>query len=164
MTRTLFSIGGAVLIAVTLAVSPASRAADPKPRDTKPAAKQAPAPLLLSPAQLRECLDRQQALRARADEAERKQAALTASKAEIDRLGTALKEQLASLDRTSADAVAAYNEQAATRDRMIDQYQEGVPLHNSQVEALKADRAAHAKTCENKRYDEADEMTIRKGK
>ena len=75
-----------------------------------------------------------------------------------------MKEQLATLDRTSADAVAAYNAQAAARDKMIDQYQEGVPLHNTEVEALKADRAAHAKACENKRYDEADEMMIRKGK
>ena len=47
---------------------------------------------------------------------------------------------------------------------MIDQYQEGVPAHNSEVEALKADRAAHAKACENKRYDEADEIMLRKGK
>jgi hypothetical protein len=163
MTRTLSALGGTVLLAAALVIPPAVHAADNKPRETRPAAAK-PAPLLLSPAQLRECLDRQQALRARADEAERKQAALTASKAEIDRLGTALKEQLATLDRTSADAVAAYNAQAAARDKMIDQYQEGVPLHNTEVEALKADRAAHAKACENKRYDEADEMMIRKGK
>ncbi len=113
---------------------------------------------------MRECLAQQQSLRSRADEAERKQAALTASKAEIDRLGTTLKEQLDSLDRTSADAIAAYNAQAAARDKMIDQYQEGVPAFNTEVEALKADRAVHAKACENKRYDENDEIMIRKGK
>ena len=141
-----------MLVAASLVITPSSRAAD-KPRDnTKPAAAK-PTPSLLSPAQVRECLAQQQSLRSRADEAERKQAALTASKAEIDRLGTTLKEQLGTLDRTSADAVAAYNAQAATRDKMIDQYQEGVPAFNNEVEALKADRAAHAKNCENKRYD-----------
>ena len=162
MTRTLLSIGGAVLVAAALVMAPASRAAD-KPRETKPTAAK-PTPSLLSPAQVRDCLAQQQSLRSRADEAERKQAALTASKAEIDRLGTTLKEQLGTLDRTSADAVAAYNAQAATRDKMIDQYQEGVPAFNNEVEALKTDRAAHAKNCENKRYDENDEIMIRKGK
>ena len=162
MTRTLSAIGGAVLLAASM-LPVASLAADPKPRETKPAAAK-PTPLLLSPAQLRECLDKQQNLRARADDLERKQTALTASKAEIDRLGTTLKEQLATLDRTSADAVAAYNAQAAARDKLIDEYQAGVPAHNTEVEALKADRAVHAKACENKRYDEADEAMIRKGK
>jgi hypothetical protein len=133
-------------------------------RDQARAAKPAPTPLLLSPAQLRDCLAQQQALRSRSDETERKQAALTASKAEIDRLGTTLKQQLDTLDRTSADAIAAYNAQAAARDKMIDQYQEGVPAYNTEVETLKADRAAYAKACENKRYDENDEIMIRKGK
>ena len=160
MTRTLLSFGGAVLVAACLAMAPATQAADNKPRETKPA----PTPLLLSPAQLRECLAQQQALRGRSDETERKQAALTASKAEIDRLGTTLKQQLDTLDRTSADAIAAYNAQAAARDKMIDQYQEGVPAYNTEVETLKADRAAYAKACENKRYDENDEIMIRKGK
>ena len=39
-----------------------------------------------------------------------------------------------------------------------------MPAFNTEVEALKADRAVHAKTCENKRYDENDEIMIRKGK
>ena len=165
MTRTLLSFGAAVLVAASLAMAPATHAADNKPRETKPAtAKPAPTPLLLSPAQLRDCLAQQQALRGRSDETERKQAALTASKAEIDRLGTTLKQQLDTLDRTSADAIAAYNAQAAARDKMIDQYQEGVPAYNNEVETLKADRAAYAKACENKRYDENDEIMIRKGK
>ena len=163
MTRTLSSIGGALLVAASLVITPATHAADPKPRETRPAAAR-PTPLLLSPAQLRECLAQQQSLRGRADEAERKQAALTANKAEIDRLGTTLKAQLETLDRTSADAIAAYNAQAATRDKMIDEYQQGVPVYNTEVETLKADRATHAKACENKRYDENDEIMIRKGK
>jgi len=162
MTRTLLSIGGAVVVAAALVMAPASRAAD-KPRETKPTAAK-PTPLLLSPAQLRECLAQQQSLRSRSDETERKQAALTANKAEIDRLGTTLKAQLETLDRTSADAIAAYNAQAAARDKMIDQYQEGVPAYNTEVETLKADRAAYAKACENKRYEENDEIMIRKGK
>jgi hypothetical protein len=161
MTRPAVATCAGVLAAF-LAVAPATRAAD-KPRETKPAPAK-PTPLLLSPAQLRECLAQQQNLRSRADETERTQAALTTSKAEIDRLGIALKEQLETLDRTSADAVAAYNAQVATRDKLIDQYQEGVPAFNAQVETLKSDRAVYAKTCENKRYDENDEIMIRKGK
>ena len=162
MTRTLHVTAAAVLAAVAIAGAPASRAAD-KPRESKPASVKA-TPLLLSPAQLRECLTQQQSLRSRSDETERRQTALNANKAEIDRLGTTLKEKLETLDRTSADAVEAYNAQVATRDKMIDEYQQGVPAFNTEVETLKADRAAYAKTCENKRYDENDEIMIRKGK
>jgi len=161
MTRSAVAMG-AVVLAAFVTAAPATRAAD-KPRETKPAPAK-PTPSLLSPTQLRECLAQQQSLRSRGDETERTQVALRASKDEIDRLGIALKEKLDTLDRTSADAVAAYNAQVATRDKLIDQYQEGVPAFNTQVETLKSDRAVYAKTCENKRYDENDEIMIRKGK
>ena len=70
MTRTSLSIAGAVLVAASFMSTPAVDAADNKARDAKPAAAK-PAPLLLSPAQLRECLAQQQSLRGRADASER---------------------------------------------------------------------------------------------
>ena len=146
----------------SLAMATSAVAAD-KAREA-PARAKAPAPLLLTPAQLRECLDRQQRLRASSDQSVKDQADLKASKAEIDRLGVVLKEQLETLDRTSADAVAAYNDQVDARDKLIDSYQENVPAFNTKVEALKAEQASYAKACENRRYDEADEISSPKGK
>lgn len=136
-----------------------------KPRQASAAkGKTASQPPLLTQAQLRDCLAKQEQLRGHTQETARQQAAMAASKAEIDRLGAALKEQMATLDRTSAEAVAAYNAQAEGRDKQIDEYQEAVPAFNAKVEALKAEQAAYSKSCESRRYDEDDEIAIRKGK
>ena len=150
----------ALLVAAALAATP-SLAAE---RKEKSFGKGKPGGLLLTPAQLRDCLARQDRVHAGSDETAKQQASLAADRAEIDRRGAALKDQLATLDRTSAEAVAAYNEQAQERDRLVDTYEAAVPAFNARVEALKAEQAAFAKACENRRYDEADELAIRKGK
>ena len=152
----------ALLIAGALGLPTASHAAD-KPREGS-FGKGKPSGPLLTPAQLRSCLEQQGRLRGHVDETTKQQAALEASKAEIDRLDVALKDDLAALDRTSADAVAVFNAQVEKRDKMIDDYQQGVPAFNTRVEAPKAEQAAFAKACENRRYDESDEISIRKGK
>jgi hypothetical protein len=123
-----------------------------------------PSSPLLTRAQLRDCLGRQDRLRGRPEEMARRQAALEADRAEIERLGSALKEQAAALDRTSADAVGAYNEQVRARDKLIEDYQGAVPTFNTEAEALKSEQDAFASTCQNRRYDENDELAIRKGK
>lgn len=151
-----------VLAGAGLGIAMPGGAAD-KPREASFGKGKASGPLL-TPAQLRDCLTRQERLRAGTDETTREQTTLTANKAEIDRLGLALKEQMATLDRRSVDAVAAYNAQVEARDKMIDEYQEAVPAFNLKVESLKAEQAGFTKACENRRYDENDEIAIRKGK
>ena len=79
-------------------------------------------------------------------------------------LGNALKEQLAALDRTSQEAVDRYNAQAAERDKRIDAFEARMPPFNEKVENLANERAAFSKRCDNRRYDELDEIAIRKGK
>ena len=123
-----------------------------------------PSGAFLTQAQLKDCLERQDRVHAGTEETTKQQASLAADRAEIDRRGADLKDQLTKLDHTNADAVAAYNVQAQERDRMIDVYQAAVPAFNAKVDALKADQAAFAKSCENRRYDEADEAAVRKGK
>jgi hypothetical protein len=148
------------LVACVLALP--GHAAD-KPRQSSFGTAKPGGPLL-SRAQLRDCLARQNRLHGRPDEMARRQAALNADKAEIERLGSVLKEQATALDRTSADAVGAYNEQVRARDKLIDDYQGAVPAFNTEVEALKSEQAAFASACQNRRYDENDELAIRKGK
>ena len=152
----------ALLLVGAFALALPGHAAD-KPREAS-FGKARPGGPLLSRAQLRDCLARQGRLRGRPDEMARQQAALDASKAEIERLGNDLKEEGAALDRTSAEAVAAYNSQVNARDKMIDDYQAAVPDFNAKVDALKGEQAAFANDCGNRRYDETDEIAIRKGK
>jgi hypothetical protein len=152
-----------LLLALAAALGSAPALAAEKVREGSFGKAKAGTPLLTR-AQLRDCLAQQERLRTTTDEMARQQAALNADKAEIDRVGVVLKEQMATLDRTSAEAVAAFNAQAEARDRMIDTYQDAVPAFNTKVEALKADKAGFAGSCETRRYDEADELQIRRGK
>ena len=114
--------------------------------------------------QLRGCIAQQTRLAQQDAELQKDQAALAAAKAEIASSGDALKLELAALDRTSADAVTAYNERAAARDKSIDEYEARVPGFNERAEAGRAAREAFGKGCDNRRYFEDDEIAIRKGK
>ena len=122
-----------------------------------------PGGALLKPAELRDCLARQDRIHAATQETTQQQTKLQADRTEIDRLAASLKEQMEVLDRKNADAVAAYNAQVETRDKLIDSYQDAVPAFNAKVEALKAEQAAFARACEGRRYDEDDAAAIRKG-
>ena len=114
--------------------------------------------------QLRSCLSQQTRLAGRDEELLKEQAAMATAKADLARSGDELKDQLATLDRTSPDAVAAYNERAAARDKEIDAYDAREPGFNERVEAIKTERETFGKGCDNRRYFEEDEIAIRKGK
>ena len=114
--------------------------------------------------QLRVCLAQQARVAQSTAQMLAEQAALATLKAEIARSGEALKDKLDSIDRSSADAVAAYNEQASARDKQIDDYQAGVTAFNARVEGERAEREAFGKGCDNRRYFEEDEIAIKRGK
>jgi len=118
----------------------------------------------LTRAQLRDCINQQAKIKQQDTEMQVQQDKLNADKAEIGKRGDTLKTQLETLDRTSPDAVSAYNEQAAARDKMIDEYQEQVTQFNARVQSFNTDREAFTKNCSNRRYFEDDEIAIRKGK
>ena len=114
--------------------------------------------------QLRGCL-KQQSRTVQSDaDLVKEQATLADTQDEIARLATVLKEQLPALDRSNAEAVDAYNVQAAARDKLIDDYEARITQFNTRVEAAKADREAFAKACDNRRYFEEDETAIKKGR
>jgi len=118
----------------------------------------------LTRAQLRDCINQQAKIKQQDTEMQAQQDKLNADKAEIGKRGDTLKTQLETLDRTSPDAVTAYNEQAAARDKMIDEYQEQVTQFNARVQSFNTDREGFTKNCSNRRYFEDDEIAIRKGK
>jgi hypothetical protein len=151
------------LLAVSLAaLFGLALAADP-PKESSFGKGKAGGPLLTR-AELRDCMARQERVRSQGDETVKLQAELDKVKAEVTQLGTSLKEQLAALDRTSADAVAAYNLQAQAFDKRVDDYNATTPAFNAKADALKSEREAFAKACENRRFDEKDEIAIKNGK
>lgn len=146
-----------ILTCVLLAAA-AAHAAD------KPAAKGKGSGPLLTRAELRECMAQPARIAAESEEVRKQQAANEADKAQIVQQGKTLEEQLATLDRTSAEAVAAYNEKAQARDARVDAYNAANAAVNTRVEALQAKRSAYLTDCENRRYDEKDEIAIKSGK
>ncbi len=161
-TRISFHAAAALLCASLTFFSLSGHGAD-KPREASFGKAKASGPLLTM-AQLRECLGQQERVRTLGNETVKEQATLNASKGEIDRLTATLQEQLTTLDRTNAETVAAYNAQVQNRYKSIVEYQSNVPAFNTKVETLTTERAAFAKNCENRRYDENNEIAIRKGK
>lgn len=119
---------------------------------------------LLTRAQLRECMALQDRRQAEAAENARLRADIDREKGELQREGEALKAQLDALDRTSQEAVDQYNERAAARDKRIDAFEARANDFNKRVESVQALNAQFAANCDNRRFDEADEIAIRKGK
>ncbi len=119
---------------------------------------------LLSRAELRACFAQQDRIRAQNETAARERELLDKERTELVQQGNALKEQLAALDRTSQEAVDKYNAQAVQRDQRIDALEARMPAFNEKLEALANERDAFSRRCENRRYDELDEIAVRKGK
>ena len=113
--------------------------------------------------QLKACFAQQTRIKDQATDLTKEQADLGTMKADIAHSGDTLKAQIDTVDRANAEAVAAYNEQAQARDKQIDDYQTRVTAFNAKVEAAGTDRTSFAKQCENKRYFEDDEISIKKG-
>ena len=154
--------GIGIAFSLTLALAGSFAAAADKPRTGSFGKGKTSAPLLTR-AELRECLKVQERVRLLGEDIVLAQAALDKEKAAVAEATRLLSEQLAALDRTSAEAVNAYNADALAHDKRIDAYNAQTPGFNAKVEALQGVRAQFAKSCENRDFDEKDEIAIRKG-
>lgn len=119
---------------------------------------------LLTRAQLRECMAQQERMRVMTEEAVALQTQFNAEKADLAQQGVTLKEELAVLDRTNVQAVEQYNLKAAARDKAIDAFEAGTEAYNKRVKRLTMEREIFVSGCENRRYDEKDEIAIQQGK
>jgi hypothetical protein len=147
--------------AAACAVLFSAQAADPPKADSVGKGK-AGGPLLTR-AELRDCMAQKDRVRTQGEEVLKLVESMDKEKAEIKSLGGSLKERLAALDRTDAAAVDAYNLQAQDLDKRVAAYNAGTPAFNAKADALKSEREAYAKACENRRFDERDEIAIKKG-
>ena len=118
---------------------------------------------LLTRTELRECLKLQPRLRALTDEVIAEQSALDKQKGENSRFVATLNDDLATLDRTDAQALDAYNRRVLEHGQRVDDYNAAARGFNTRAEDLQAQRAVFAKNCENRDFDERDEIAIRKG-
>lgn len=119
---------------------------------------------LLSRTELKECLDIEARVVEGTPVAAREREQLEKDKAELIRQGEALKAELEALDRTSLEAIEAYRARALARDKAIDEFDARSAAFNARVGTLDADRSAFKQRCDNRRFDQADEAAIRKGK
>ena len=152
------------LVAAFAVLVPATWAQAPAPRKQGSFGSGKPGGPLLTRDELRACFALQDRIRTESDAAARERDALEQEKAEVVRQGDALKERLATLDRSSQEAVDQYNADARARDQRIDALEARLTPFNQKAVALAADRATWGRSCENRRYDEIDEIQIQRGK
>lgn len=119
---------------------------------------------LLTKAELRECLALQERMKSGGESAAREREGLDKEKAELIRQGEELKVQLETLDRTSVEAIEAYRARALARDKAIDAFEARSTEFNARLGALGGERASFGQRCDNRRFDELDEIAIRNGK
>ena len=151
------------LVAASLGLAAAMPAAAQAAKERSFGKGKASGPLLTRN-ELRACLSQQDQLKAKREQTLQLQAQLAKDKEDIEKRGNDLKDQLVWLDRTSQEQVDKYNAEASERDKLIDEYQARTTAFNAQVDALSADRDAWGRSCENRRYDENQELLIRAGK
>ena len=149
----------AALVAAALCAFAAAAAAADKarPSATKPDA-------ILTPAQLKDCVDKQQRRDKATDAALKNKAEIAELKAAIDKSGNELSAEATTLDRTSADAISAYNARVDERSRQIEAYEAKVAAYNKDADGVRALADEYAKSCANRRYDDHDLADIQRKK
>ena len=148
----------AALAAAALCVLVAAAGAADK---SKPAAKP---DAIMTPAQLKDCLDKQQRRDRATDAALKTKAEIAAEKAAIDKSGTELSDAATTLDKTSEDAVNDYNAKVDERNRRIETYEAKVAAYNKDAEGVRALENEYAKSCAGRRYDDRDLADIQRKK
>lgn len=151
------------LLALGFALMPAAHAASDKLRIGIFGSGKGAGPLMTR-AELRECLAIEARVLDGTQSAAREREQLEKEKAELIRQGDALKAELETLDRTSAEAIEAYRSRVQARDKAIDEFDVRSDSFNTRVGALDADRSTFKQRCDNRRFDQADEAALRKGK
>lgn len=119
---------------------------------------------LLTRDELRDCISTEARLKQQREETVQLQAQLAADKQALVQSGDELKEQFAALDRTNEELVKQHVDKHNAREKRIEVFRASAAEFNSRAEALNAAQQAYSKACENRRFDEKDEIAIRQGK
>ncbi len=151
------------LLALGAALAPSAHAASDKLRIGIFGSGKGAGPLL-SRAELRECLSLEARVVEGTQSALREREQLEKDKAELIRQGEVLKTEFAGLDQNSMEALQAHRNKELAREKAIDEFDARSSAFNARIGALDADRASFQQRCDNRRFDQADEAAIRKGR
>lgn len=162
----------AALSAVVLAAFAGSVAPSALAQTTAPAAKPKPAAVrptaagdrVLTPAQLKDCLEQQTRVESDAAAADRERESIETLRDGLKASGTALDESLATLDRADPVAVDGYNARVKEREEKIGGYESRVSAYNGRVDTIRSTREAFSKACGNRRYDVRDLEDLNRAK
>lgn len=119
---------------------------------------------LLTKAELRDCLALQERVRGGSQEALRERDELEKRKAELLREREDIRAALDKLDVADAQAVEQHKARALAHDQAVEAFGTRSGAFNGMVGALEADRASFQQRCDNRRFDQADEEALRKGR
>ena len=134
------------------------------PAGKKAAASRGPADRLLTPEQLKACMEQRDSARAGIDASRREKAELDREKAELQAMGDAIATERTTVDATDPAAVDAFNRKIEARNARVDAWQAKVDAYNPRAEAATAAHADYEKACAERRYDERDLADIQRKK
>lgn len=100
----------------------------------------------------------------RGSDGDRLRETLNKEREELGKDGAALEADKAKLNSTSQETVAAYNAKAQALDARVAAWNERNAKANEAGAALETERKAWVTSCADKRYNEDDEIAIRKSK
>jgi hypothetical protein len=117
-------------------------------------------PPLLSRAELRQCMDREDALKQRAEALQRAREHNEAAVAEISASAKRLSEDLRRVDPADPAAVDDYNRRAEAHDAVVAVNNRRADAYNAAVESLNSDSADQIAACATRPYLQADRNAI----
>ncbi len=164
--RTIASAPSVVFLALVLASGGGAIAQEKtQPRAPARSAAAKPVTTVLTPAELRDCLNQRDRLHRQAETALAAKVQIAAEMTEIGRVDADLANEKTALDRTSEEAVNAFNVKVRQQDTRVEAHQAKVKSYNAQVEEVQATRSAYGMSaCENRRYDERDLEDLKRKK
>lgn len=117
-------------------------------------------PPLLSRAELRLCMERDEALNRRAEALRKAHEFNQSALVEITDNAKRLAEELRRIDSTDAAAVDAYNERIKAHDALVDANNKRAEAHNIAVDSFNNDNADQMAACATRPYLQADRNAI----
>ena len=117
-------------------------------------------PPLLSRAELRQCMDREDTLKQRFDALERMRESGLATSAEIGESARRLSEELRRIDATDVAAVDDYNRRAKAHDAVVEASNKRADAFNAAIQSLNTDNADHLAACATRPYLQSDKKAL----
>ena len=117
-------------------------------------------PPLLSRAELRQCMDREDALKRRSEALRRAREQSQSVQADIADSARRLSEELRRIDASDAAAVDDYNRRSQAHDEVVAASNKRADAYNAAVESLNSDSADQMAACATRPYLHADKKAI----